>query len=108
MPLRLTHELLDRLAKAKLLNAVQGEDERDRHYQPARDINKMTLQFVIREMEKAGTQDIPVAETPELESLRASLEAFDEVLRDLPENTLLKDLSVFPAQVLKKQKLAIS
>jgi hypothetical protein len=53
----------------------------------------MTLQFVIREMEKAGTKDIPVAETPELKNLRASLKAFDEILRSLPENTLLKDLN---------------
>ena len=94
MPLRLTNELLERLAKARLLNVVQGQDERDRHYQPARDIGEMTLQFVIREMEKAGTKDIPVAETPELKSLRASLSAFDETLRNLPENTLLQDLKV--------------
>ena len=92
MPRRLTNELLDRLAKANLLNVAQGEDERDRHYQPARDIGAMTLQFVIRELERTGTKDIPVAETPELQNLRVSLEAFDEVLRNLPENTLLKDL----------------
>ena len=102
MPLRLTNELLERLAKARLLNMAQGEDERERHYQPARDIGEMTLQFVIREMEKAGTQDIPVAETPELESLRASLEAFDKALRKLPENTFLKDLGVLPAPVKQK------
>jgi membrane protein len=99
MPLRLTNELLERLAKANLLNIVQGEDGHDRHYQPARDIGEMTLQFVIREMEKAGTKDIPVAETPELEDLRASLAAFDETLRNLPENTLLKDIRVLPAPI---------
>ncbi len=99
MPIRLTHELLDRLTKANVLNVAQGEDERQRHYQPARDIGEMTLQFVIREMEKAGTKDIPVAETPELENLRASLDAFDEVLRNHSENTLLKDLNVLPIGV---------
>ncbi len=108
MPLRLTHELLDRLTKANLLNVAQGEDERERHYQPSRDIGEMTIQFVIREMEKAGTKDIPVAETPELENLRASLDAFNEVLRNLPENTLLKDLSALPVQILQKTKFVIS
>jgi membrane protein len=97
MPLRLTNELLERLAKANLLNIVQGEDGHGRHYQPARDIGEMTIHFVIREMEKAGTKDIPVAETPELEDLRASLAAFDKTLRNLPENTLLKDLSALKA-----------
>ena len=108
MPIRLTNELLDRLAKANLLNVAQGEDERERHYQPARDIGEMTLQFVIREMEKAGTKDIPVAETPELENLRVSLDTFDETLRNLPENTLLKDLSALPAQILQTPKFVIS
>jgi membrane protein len=102
MPLRLTNELLERLARAKLLNMTQREDERERHYQPARDIHEMTLQFVIREMEKAGTQDIPVAATPELENLRASLKAFDKTLRNLPENMLLKDLGVLSAPVGQK------
>lgn len=100
MPRRLTNELLDRLAKANLLNVAQGEDERDRHYQPARDIGGMTLQFVIRELEKTGTKDIPVAETPELQNLRVSLDAFDEALQNLPENALLKDLGVIPVTVL--------
>ena len=100
MPLRLTHELLDRLAKANLLNVAQGEDERQRHYQPARDIGEMTLQFVIREMEKAGTKDIPVAETPDLENLRASLNAFDETLRNHSKNVLLKNLRALPVEIL--------
>ena len=94
LPVRLTHELLDRLTKAGLLNVAQGEDERDSHYQPARDIGEMTIQFVIREMEKAGTHDIPVQETPELAGLRACLKAFDEVVRKLPENTLLSQGSL--------------
>jgi DNA-binding IscR family transcriptional regulator len=95
IPIRLTHELLDRLAKANLVNVAQGKNERERHYQPARDIGEMTLQFVIREMEKAGTKDIPVAETPELESLRVSLNAFDEALRNHSENILLNLNSSF-------------
>ena len=108
MPIRLTHELLDRLAKANLLNVAQGEDERERHYQPARDPDAMTLQFVIREMEKAGTQDIPVAETPELANLRTSLNAFDEALRNFSENRLLKDLNGLPEQILQKNIPSIS
>ena len=108
MPLRLTNELLERLAKAHLLNVAQGENERERHYQPARDIGEMTLQFVIREMEKSGTQDIPIAETPELERLRSSLNVFDETLRKLPENTLLKDMSALPAPLLQKSETVLS
>ena len=99
---------MERLAQAHLLNVAQGEDERERHYQPARDIGEMTLQFVIREMEKSGTQDIPIAETPELENLRVSLRVFDETLQSLPGNTLLKDLGALSAPPLLKPELVIS
>lgn len=92
MPVRLTQELLEHLMKAGLLIVIQGDNERDRHYQPARDVGDMTVQFVLEKMDKVGTQDVPVAETPELEKLRQSLAAFDRAVRSLPENWVLKDL----------------
>ena len=93
MPIRLAQDILSRLTQANLLSVAQGTDERDRHYQPARDVGEMTLQFVIEKMERAGTADVPVAETPELEKLRQSLDAFNQAIQALPENLLLKDLS---------------
>jgi len=59
-------------------------------------------------MEKAGTKDIPVAETPEIDALRASLDAFDKALQDLPENVLLKDCGALSAQMFEKQKCGVS
>jgi membrane protein len=92
MPVRLARDLIFRLTEAHILTSAQGTSERDRLYQPARDIGDMTIRFVVEQMEKAGTSDIPVAETPELEKLRKSLAAFDLTLQKLPENKLLKDL----------------
>ncbi|MBI4711241.1 MAG: hypothetical protein HY767_02105 [Candidatus Omnitrophica bacterium] len=54
----------------------------------------MTVHFVIEQMEKAGTSDVPVAKTPELEKLRGSLLAFERTLQKLPENKLLRDLGL--------------
>jgi membrane protein len=92
MPVRLARDLIFRLTEANILTTAQGANERDRLYQPARDVGDMTVRFVIEQMEKAGTSDVPVAETPELEKLRGSLAAFDRALQKLPENKLLKDL----------------
>lgn len=92
MPVRLARDLIYNLTQANILTVVQGETERDRLYQPGRDTGNMTVQFVIEEMEKAGTSNVPVSETPELEKLRKSLAAFSGALRKLPENLLLKDL----------------
>lgn len=94
MPVRLAQDLIFHLTEARILTTAAGESERDRHYQPARDLGNMTIQFVIEQMEKAGTSNIPVVETPELENLRKSLLAFELAVKQQPENKLLKDLNV--------------
>ena len=101
MPIRLTRELLSRLTEAGVLSEVSGQTERERFYQPARDIGEMTIRFVIEKIEKAGTQDIPVIQTSELEKLRESLTAFDRALESLPGNLLLKDLHPTTAGTVK-------
>jgi len=96
MPVRLTRDLIFRLTEANILTTSQGESDRDRRYQPARDVGDMTVGFVIEQMEKSGTNNVPAAETPELEKLRGSLLAFERALQKLPENKLLKNLSLVP------------
>ena len=64
----------------------------------------MTVSFVLEKMEKAGTQNIPVAESQELDKLRASLSAFEDAVRRLPENALLPD-TVNPRQKLRNTRL---
>lgn len=100
-PVRLTREILERLMRANLLSAIHTDDERVRHYQPARDVNEMTVQFVLAQMDKAGTNEVPVAESPEIVKLRAALLSFEQVLKNSAQNVLLKDLtnrSTFPAE----------
>ncbi len=93
LPIRLTRESIDRLITAGVLSPVKGSEDREILYQPARDIQEMTVQFVIERLHKTGSEDIPLTPTPELEKLRESLRGFNQTLEDLPENFLLKDLN---------------
>lgn len=96
-PVRLVRELLFQLCEAKLLVVIQSEIEKERRYQPARDVENMTIQFVLEELEKTGTDDIPVAESPEMAQLRNSLTAFEAALERLPQNLPLKEVTAPPA-----------
>jgi len=93
MPIRLTREILHRLVQANLFSILEGASERERRYQPARDVGEMTICFVLKQLDEAGANDLPVLKCPELERLQDSLAAFQHVLEALPENRLLKDLS---------------
>lgn len=97
-PVRLVRELLFQLVQANILILVRTEEDRDRFYQPARDVSEMTIAFVIQELEKTGTEDIPLLETPELKKLRESLLSIESGSRGLPGNALLKDLLPNPAK----------
>ena len=92
MPVRLARDLLHQLDQSGILTVTQGESERERLYQPARDLDELTVQFVLEKMEGRGTDCIPVAPSPELEALRSSLEVFRKTLAGLEENVRLKDL----------------
>jgi len=102
IPIRLTRDLLTRMAQAGLLNLVQGHDERMRRYQPARDISDLTVAYVLERLENAGSEDIPVAETSELIKLRGSLIAFEDAVRVLPQNVLLRDLNLPASRILSR------
>lgn len=103
MPIRLTQEVLDMLVRASLVNVVQGSSEKYWHYQPALDINELRIQTVLERIENTGGADVPVAETRELQQLRESLEAFQQTLRQLPENVLLKDVSAAPVKITESK-----
>ena len=99
-PIRLHRALLHRLTETGVLVIAQGESERERRYLPARDVEVMSIKFVLDRLEKTGTYDVPVAQTPEFERLRAALLGMEQAMERAPENFLLKELPAsLPAEI---------
>ena len=91
-PIRLVHQILFELTAAGIVSDTQTEEYKEPGYQPARDINTLTIRFVIDALDDRGTDAIPVAETEEGKALSTILQTFrDEVARS-PSNRLLKDI----------------
>ena len=67
-----------------------GTDERG--FQPALDINALTIQYVIEAMERRGINTMPFAHTPEFAALSETMETFGKTIEKLPANRLLKEL----------------
>ncbi len=55
LPVRTVHECLDMLCDASLVTQVWNEEKELHVYQPATDINRMTLSFVLDEIELSGS-----------------------------------------------------
>lgn len=92
-PIRLVQEILFRLTESGILAEVRSDDEKDMAYQPARDPEAMTVQYVIEAMDQKGSDNIvPVARSEEFLALGDTLKAFREQVAVSPANKRLKDI----------------
>jgi len=92
IPIRLAREILRELRAAGVAAQVTLDDERIVAYQPARNPEDITVQYVIDALETRGIDDIPVAESEELKTLSMCLKSFHELIARSPSNMRLQDI----------------
>jgi len=92
IPPRLTHQILADLVDSGILSATSSNKKREAAFQPARDINTLSIGFIIDALEDKGENNLNVARTRELEILSESLRSFRDEVSKTPANRLLKDI----------------
>ncbi|MDD5455150.1 MAG: YihY/virulence factor BrkB family protein [Candidatus Ratteibacteria bacterium] len=92
IPIRLINTVLYELVEAEILSEVRPNDYKSIAYQPAQDLNRLTIKYVIDAVEKRGSDNIPVVESKELKQISESLKEFGQVLEKSAANILLKDI----------------
>ena len=92
IPIRLVQQLLDELVESEIFSITEIKENEKLAYQPARDINIITVKSIIEALEHKGVDNIPVAQTPELQSLSEVLWTFSAEIEKSPANLLLKDI----------------
>ena len=92
MPIRLVHNILFDLVESGLVSEIKTQADKEFAYQPARDINNLTIQYVLEALDQKGTDNIPVARTEDYQALSDALQNFSEAMEKLPANKLLKDI----------------
>ena len=92
IPVRLVRQLLYDLSESGILSEVKKGEDKELAYQPATDVDKMTVKFIIDRLERRGTSSIPVLRSAEMDKLSDCLRQFDATLEKLPANVLLKSL----------------
>jgi len=91
-PVRLVREVLFNLVEANVLSLIKQNDELEQYYQPAHDIEKLTIKKVMDLLDKQGNETIPLIKGMELEKISTKLESMDRLIADSSENTALKNL----------------
>ena len=86
IPVRLARDILYNLVEAGLITEINIDKPRDRFYQPSMDTRRMTMEYVITRIEKAGGDNVPVKETSEYKKLKSIIADFGKKLKDSDMN----------------------
>jgi membrane protein len=92
IPVRLARDILQDLSSANLVSIIHENEEKERLYQPAMDVNKLTISYVLSRLDKKGVEQIMVIRNKDYEKIINMLEKFDRLIAKSDSNILIKDL----------------
>lgn len=93
MPRQLTREILSKLSDAGLVSEIcMKSGEGTQSYQPAQDVNRFTVHFVLDCLERKGLNELPVPPNTDLEKIVETVDGLKFKEASMPENLLLKEL----------------
>jgi membrane protein len=92
LPIRLTRDVLEDLVETRILSEVRTERIKEPAYQPAIDINRVTIKYVTDKLDDRGIDFLFARQSKEITRLKSVMESFDRCIESNPENLLLKDI----------------
>jgi membrane protein len=92
IPVRLVRDIIEDLNQVDLVSMVHEKDEKERMFQPAMDINSITVSLVISRLDKKGIEQSIVVKNREFEKVTAMLAKFDKMIAKSDSNILIKEL----------------
>jgi membrane protein len=92
VPIRLVRQILYELVQAGVISPIRVDDDKTSAYQPALNPETVTIKYVIDALEHHGSDDIPVAQTKELEKISESMKTLDKTIKESPANLRLVDI----------------
>jgi membrane protein len=91
IPVRLARDILQDLSNINLVSVVQ-ENGSEQLYQPAIDINKLTISYIFSRMDRKGSSHITISKNEDYNKVVNLLEKFDRQIASSDNNVLIKDL----------------
>jgi membrane protein len=92
LPPRLVNAVMRDLMSAKLIAMISETEDDQELYHPGRDVNIMTIGYVLKELQKSGSSDIPVSGGKAWEKISETMERFEQAIDESRENVLLRQI----------------
>ncbi len=92
IPIRLVRDILFVLVESKILSEVVTVQYKEKAYQPAQDIHKLTVSYVLNALDHHGVDKILAANLTEKDQIKKMLNDFDLAVQNAKGSMLLKDI----------------
>jgi len=92
IPIRLMRENIDELLEAGLICKVMPVNETNIAYNPAIDVNKLTVGYIIKSVDNHGDDKFPVKENDAYRKMENIIKEFHELIQKSPLNAKLAEI----------------
>jgi membrane protein len=92
IPIRLVRDILFVLKESKILTELVTQQYKEKAYQPAQDINKITVSYILNAIDHNGVDKILAADSTEKDQIKKLLNDFDLAIQNAKGTMLLKDI----------------
>jgi membrane protein len=92
IPVRLVRDIVQDLNAVGLVSMIHSNDNKERLYQPAMDINSLTISFVLSRLDRKGIEQTTMLKNKEFEKINTMLTKFDKLMAKSDSNVLIKDI----------------
>jgi membrane protein len=93
-PVRLVQQVLDNLVASGIISEISGTDDKTIAYQPAKNIDLLTIGYVSEALKQHGSDNLPLAPSPELDAIANQMQSLKQELEQSSHNILLKDVHI--------------
>ncbi|OFX44203.1 MAG: ribonuclease BN [Bacteroidetes bacterium GWA2_30_7] len=94
IPIRVVRQIIFDLVESGIFSEVRTSDEKVFAYQPALDINLVTINKVIELTDNKGKEDFQLPENVDFKKIELVLSQFNNLLEKSAQNILVKDLNI--------------
>jgi membrane protein len=92
IPIRLVREVLYELTEINVISTTKTRYAKETAYQPAIDINKISVKYLIDKLEHRGMDVLIARDSKEIDKIRDIIVSFNEKVENSAENILIKNI----------------
>jgi membrane protein len=92
IPVRLARDILQDLSSVNLVSVIHENENKERLYQPALDINRLSVSFVFNCLDRKGVDQRMAIKNKDYDKVISMMEKFDKLIAKSDSNILIKNL----------------